>query len=148
MLDYILSPIQPYIRSIKLIAAILLLTATLVLGYLLKASYEANGELQAHLKSAEEAVATVSEQYTKKQQSCEVTDQLLSESRSARESADRNTNKLIKDIKGAFHENKQGSDAAGNSGIDNTVIRMLDAASCQAKHDGVACSSTGTSAPL
>ena len=138
MLDWLLAPIKPYIRSITLAVVISLLAATLVLGSLLKASYGANGELKQQLKASEDAVVTVSTQLTQKQQSCDVTDALLAESRRNREVADTNTTKLIKDLKGIVNEKRNEGNVGGVA--NSPLIRVLDAASCQASNDGVPCS--------
>lgn len=129
---------------------VLLLGATLLLGWLLKGSYEERGALQARYDSAVVVQADLRTQIKglgadKKdlKASCEVTTSVQGENARIKRLSAQATTELIK--QSGVILNEAVKNAAGG-GSPDAVLQLLDSTTCKARNNGLPCG-TGDSSP-
>lgn len=124
---------------------VLLLTSTLVLGALLKAEIAHSSKQEALLEEAHRGQARLSLQLQQKGESCQATIDLLTQNIKVKKLSDKATKALIDQVEEVLNEKPKTEPAAG---MPPAVFRLLDSATCQARNNGIPCSTSTPNGPV
>lgn len=123
------------LQKILLYSIAMLLTATLVLGTLLKHQIERAGALESRLEQAYRGQASLRLSLDKEKASCKETVTILEANIRAKEQADKATEGLLRQVEEVLYERGKG----GSNGSGAAMLKLLDSATCQARNNGIPC---------
>jgi hypothetical protein len=132
----------PLLLKIGAVIIAILLVATLLLGTLLKRSYEANGRIESDLEKASQVVKDQKGVISRLEASKGVNDKICLESakeKTAIKASTEQRSKTIKESAAKGNTNVPSTENSSISQLDVDIVRVLQLAECSAKR-GIACS--------